>query len=48
VVGLAPDGRVTFVNTSAERLLSVGAQADSALSVAVPEFEPLYAKCRSR
>lgn len=47
VVGLAPDGRVTFVNTSAERLLSVGAQADSALSVAVPEFEPLYAKLRS-
>ena len=48
VVGLDPDGRVTFVNKSAQRLLSVGKdQAEGALAVAVPEFEPLYAQLRT-
>lgn len=47
VVGLDADGRLAFVNRSAERLLDVSeAQADSALSVAVPEFEPLFAQLR--
>ncbi|MDQ2092821.1 sensor histidine kinase NtrY-like [Rhodalgimonas zhirmunskyi] len=43
VVGLDPDGRVTFVNRSAERLLAwEGDQAHLALSVVVPEFGPLF------
>ena len=43
VVGLDPEGRVTFVNRSAERLL--GWQGDEqllALAVAVPEFGDLF------
>ena len=48
VVGLDPDGRVSFVNRSAERLLPAAyIQAENPLSVAVPEFEPLYAQLRS-
>ncbi len=48
VVGLDPDGRVAFVNPSAKRLLSVGPDlADSALSVAVPEFADLFQRVRS-
>ena len=47
VVGLDADGRVTFVNPSARRLLSVGEdQADSALSVAIPEFATLFDRVR--
>ena len=47
VVGLDPDGRVAFVNRSAERLLPAGnMQTETPLSVAVPEFEPLYAQLR--
>ena len=47
VVGLDDAGRVTFANRSAQRLLSVSeAQATSALSVAVPEFGPLFDKMR--
>lgn len=47
VVGLDPDGRVTFVNPSARRLLSVGQEtADSALSVAIPEFAALFDQVR--
>ncbi|APG46898.1 sensor histidine kinase NtrY-like [Phaeobacter porticola] len=43
VVGLDPEGRVTFVNRSAERLLDWSADRQSlALSVAVPEFGPLF------
>jgi len=43
VVGLDADGRVTFVNPSAQKLLSVRSeQADTALSVAVPEFADLF------
>jgi two-component system nitrogen regulation sensor histidine kinase NtrY len=43
VVGLDSDGRVTFVNPSARRLLSVGQDhADSALSIAIPEFATLF------
>ena len=43
VVGLDPHGRVTFVNPSAKRLLSVQTgQADTALAVAVPEFTDLF------
>lgn len=47
VVGLDADGRVTFVNPSARRLLSVGEDhADSALSVAIPEFAALFDQVR--
>lgn len=47
VVGLDADGRVTFVNPSAERLLRVDAdQAENALAVAVPEFGALFDQMR--
>jgi two-component system nitrogen regulation sensor histidine kinase NtrY len=43
VVGLDPEGRVTFVNRSAARLLDWSEDQQSlALSVAVPEFGPLF------
>ncbi|WP_298835963.1 PAS domain-containing sensor histidine kinase [uncultured Roseobacter sp.] len=43
VVGLDSDGRITFVNRSAERLLDWnGERQTAALSVAVPEFGPLF------
>lgn len=43
VVGLDPEGRVTFVNRSAMRLLDWEEEQQSlALAVAVPEFGPLY------
>jgi len=43
VVGFDPEGRVTFVNRSAERLLGwSGDEQSLALSVAVPEFGPLF------
>ncbi|KHA52286.1 sensor histidine kinase NtrY-like [Sulfitobacter geojensis] len=43
VVGLDPEGRVTFVNRSAMRLLDWDEEQQSvALSVAVPEFGPLF------
>ncbi len=46
VVGLDPEGRVTFVNRSAERLLQLdeGAGQSVLLSVAVPEFGAMFAK----
>ena len=48
VVGLDPDGRVTFVNRSAERLLSVGLdQTETALAVMVPEFAPVFDELRN-
>ncbi|MDK3072847.1 PAS domain-containing sensor histidine kinase [Sedimentitalea sp. JM2-8] len=48
VVGLDPDGRVTFVNRSAERLLDwSGDEQSLALSVAVPEFGPLFETLRA-
>ena len=44
VVGLDEQGRVTFVNKSAERLLDWHEEQQSlALSVAVPEFGPMFA-----
>jgi len=47
VVGLNSDGGVTFVNRSAKRLLAVDdGTRKLALSVAVPEFEPLYQDMR--
>jgi len=47
VVGLDPQGRVTFANPSARRLLYVGATTeDLAISHAVPEFQPLYDQLR--
>ena len=47
VVGLDADGRVTFVNPSAQQLLRVDAgQREDALSVAVPEFSPLFDQMR--
>ncbi|MCF2870713.1 PAS domain-containing sensor histidine kinase [Octadecabacter sp. G9-8] len=42
VVGLDDEGRVTFVNRSANRLLEVDGGKDTALSVAVPEFATLF------
>ncbi|WP_438957337.1 ATP-binding protein [Cognatiyoonia sp.] len=43
VVGLDPDGRITFLNPSAQAMLAVGGeQADVALSVAIPEFTPMF------
>jgi len=43
VVGLDPEGRVTFVNRSAMRLLDwTEDQQSLALTAAVPEFGPLY------
>lgn len=44
VVGLDAEGRVTFVNRSAERLLDWSGEnhATLALAVAVPEFSPLF------
>ncbi|MGH1577114.1 ATP-binding protein [Planktotalea sp.] len=48
VVGLDPEGRVAFVNRSAQRLLGWQKdQHDVPLSVAVPEFGPLLDKLRS-
>lgn len=48
VVGLDPDGRVTFVNRSAERLLDwSGGEQSLALGIAVPEFLPLFETMQS-
>ena len=47
VVGMDADGQVTFVNKSAERLLTLDSNENRvALTVAIPEFEPLYAQLR--
>ncbi|WP_239113414.1 sensor histidine kinase NtrY-like [Shimia biformata] len=47
VVGLDPEGRVSFVNRSAERLLDWSeTRADMPLSVAVPEFGPLFERLK--
>ena len=42
VVGLDPEGRVTFVNRSAMRLLEVDGGQHRPLAVSVPEFVPLF------
>lgn len=42
VIGLSSDGRIDFANRAAERLLDMGAGADTPLTVAVPEFGPLF------
>ncbi|MEP2027874.1 MAG: PAS domain-containing sensor histidine kinase [Paracoccaceae bacterium] len=48
VVGLDNEGRVTFVNRSAERLLGWSDDRQSVdIAVAVPEFGPLFASIRS-
>ncbi|MBE1282282.1 MAG: HAMP domain-containing protein [Rhodobacteraceae bacterium] len=48
VVGLDADGRVTFVNRSAERLLGwSGDEQSLALAVAVPEFGALFQALKS-
>ena len=49
LVGLDAKGRVTFVNRSAERLLQLdeGAGQKTAISVAVPEFGPLFERLRA-
>ena len=46
VVGLDPDARVTFVNNSAQDVLALpaGAAENMPLSMAVPEFTPLFEK----
>lgn len=47
VVGLDTEGRITFVNRSAERLLDWhGSREEMPLNVAVPEFGPLFDKLR--
>ena len=47
VVGLDPEGRITFVNRSAQRLLDMhSGQKNVALSVAVPEFSELLTLLR--
>ncbi len=49
VVGLDPEGRVTFVNRSAMRLLDWSEEQQSvALAVAVPEFGPLFDTIQNR
>lgn len=48
VVGLDAEGKVTFVNRSAERLLGWADDPQSVdIAVAVPEFGPLFAALRS-
>lgn len=48
VIGLDPDGRITFINPSARRLLSAGfAAADIAITVAIPEFSNLFDRVRN-
>ncbi|SHG71571.1 two-component system, NtrC family, nitrogen regulation sensor histidine kinase NtrY [Cognatiyoonia sediminum] len=43
VVGLDPEGRITFVNPSAKALLAVDeTQAETAIFLAVPEFAELF------
>ncbi|RVV99846.1 PAS domain-containing sensor histidine kinase [Mesobaculum littorinae] len=48
VVGLDPEGRVTFVNRSAERLLHLDEAhgQDTPIAVAVPEFGALFERLR--
>ncbi|SHE43784.1 two-component system, NtrC family, nitrogen regulation sensor histidine kinase NtrY [Ruegeria intermedia] len=47
VVGVDPDGRVTFVNRSAERLLDwSGSDRHPPIGIAVPEFLPLFEKLK--
>ncbi len=48
VVGLDEQGRVTFVNRSAERLLSLPDERSGDISVAVPEFGPLLQRLKER
>ena len=48
VIGLDPDGNISFVNRSARRLLDINSmQKDVALSVAVPEFGPVLNALRT-
>ena len=48
VVGLDPEGRVTFVNRSGERLLDwSGGEHSLALQVAIPEFGPLFEQLKT-
>lgn len=47
VIGVDPQGRVTFVNRSARRLLDMGTARDQDLEVLVPEFMPLFNRFRS-
>ncbi len=50
VVGLDAQGRVSFVNRSARRLLgwAVGEHKEHHLEVVVPEFSPLFARRKER
>ncbi|MEL6571036.1 MAG: PAS domain-containing sensor histidine kinase [Pseudomonadota bacterium] len=48
VIGMDADGQLTFVNKSAQRLVTVDPDEPRvALTVAIPEFEPLYAQLRN-
>ncbi len=47
VIGLDADGRISFINRSAERILKVSDRPESVpLEVAVPEFGPLFQRLR--
>ena len=48
VVGVDDEGRVTFVNRSAERLLALPDEQSGDISVAVPEFGPLLQRLRDK
>jgi len=48
VVGVDADGKVTFVNRSAERLLALPDENSGDITVAVPEFGPLLQKLRDK
>jgi len=48
VVGLDADGKVMFVNRSAERLLALPDEQSGDISVAVPEFGPLLQRLQNK
>ncbi|MEL6958046.1 MAG: HAMP domain-containing protein, partial [Pseudomonadota bacterium] len=47
VVGLDAEGCVTFVNRSASRLLDMAGGTNMPLSVAIPEFSPLFGEIQA-
>lgn len=47
VIGVTPDGQITFLNRSARRLLDMAPAQDQAIEVLVPEFMPLFNRFRS-
>jgi two-component system nitrogen regulation sensor histidine kinase NtrY len=48
VIGLDPDGRIGFINRSAERILKIDHDAQGTpLTVAIPEFGPIYERLKA-